>query len=86
MKGHAGSIAVSAGAIALTSAPAGVAMSFDTNGMYRATFQRADISGVAANGPGFMASDGQGAIWDYGPQDMQLLSQQETSGPITQLH
>ena len=78
MKGYSGSIAASEGAIALTSAPAGVVMFFDRMGQHRATFQRADISGASANGMGFMASDGHGAIWACGPQDMQLLSQKAT--------
>ena len=65
LKGYAGSIAVSPldGAIALTSAPAGALMLFAADGTPKATLHRADISGVAASATGFVATDGQGAVW-----------------------
>lgn len=65
MKGYAGSIAASAdGAlIALTSAPGGVVVLCDGGGVPHVTHARADISGVAAQGAGFVATDGQGAVW-----------------------
>ena len=78
MKGYAGSIAASGDSIALTSAPAGAMMIFDTNGGFRARFQRADISGVAAAADGFVASDGQGALWSVAADGLQLMSQQTT--------
>lgn len=65
MKGYAGSIAVSADGsqIGLTSAPAGVVMLFDGQGIPVATHRRADISGIAALTSGLVASDGQGGLW-----------------------
>ena len=47
--------------------PVGSAMLFVTMAAHRASFGRADISGVAANGSEFMAYDGQGAVWALAP-------------------
>lgn len=65
MKGYAGSIAWTAdGArIAITSPKGGALMLFDGAGAALATNRRADICGVAAEGAGFVATDGQGGIW-----------------------
>jgi uncharacterized protein len=65
MKGYAGSIAWTAdGArIAITSPKGGVLMLFDGTGAALATHRRTDLCGVAAEGAGFVATDGQGSIW-----------------------
>lgn len=63
MKGYAGSIAMTADHIAITSPKGGVAMVFDSAGQHLATQERADICGVAAlPGGGFLASDGTGGL------------------------
>lgn len=65
MQGYAGSIAALADGsrFAVTSAPGGAVMLFDNQGTAVATHFRADLSGVAAFGTGFVATDGLGAIW-----------------------
>ena len=64
MQGYAGSIATSAGMIALTSPRGGVAMLFGTDGAHLATLRRADLCGVApADDAPFTLTDGGGAIW-----------------------
>ena len=80
MKGYAGSIAATAdGAlIAVTSAPGGVVMICDGAGVPLATHTRADISGVSALGPGFVATDGQGVVWACDAQGLTPLSQGDT--------
>ena len=80
MQGYAGSIAVNpvTGSIALTSAPGGVLMLFDRTGTPQATLHRADISGVSASGAGFVATDGQGAVWSVQDTGLTPLSQNET--------
>ncbi|MBC7736183.1 MAG: DUF1513 domain-containing protein [Candidatus Saccharibacteria bacterium] len=98
MQGYAGSIAVdpSDGIIAMTSAPGGVVMLFDADGTPLTTLHRADISGAAASptglGPtGFVATDGQGAIWSLTRAGLTLLNQHTTLwdnhlvaiGPVT---
>lgn len=64
MKGYAGSIAWNAaGHITITSPKGGVAMLFDSQGLYLDTLARDDICGVAALGSSsFMFSDGNGAL------------------------
>lgn len=74
MKGYAGSIAATAGRIAVTSAPGGVVMLFDDNGRPIASHTRADLSGVAAMGAGFVVTDGQGVTWRL-DQELTLLEQ-----------
>ena len=80
MQGYAGSIAVDrgTGSIAMTSAPGGALMLFDADGVPQATLHRADISGVAACSAGFIATDGQGAIWSVADGAMALLTQNDT--------
>ncbi|MCY1126002.1 DUF1513 domain-containing protein [Frigidibacter sp. RF13] len=65
MQGYAGSIAWTAdGArIAITSPRGGAVMLFDGAGAVLSTHRRADICGVAAEGSGFVATDGLGGIW-----------------------
>ena len=64
MQGYAGSSACGDdGSIAVTSAPGGAVMMFDRTGGPMETLHRADISGVAASGAGFVATDGQGVVW-----------------------
>lgn len=75
MKGYAGSIAATAGRIAVTSAPGGVVMVFDDAGRPQASHFRADLSGVAAVGAGFMVTDGQGAAWQLDQGLVFLLRQ-----------
>ena len=74
MKGYAGSIAATADRIAVTSAPGGVVMLFDAAGPPLASHFRADLSGVAAAGDGFVVTDGQGVTWRL-DQNLALLEQ-----------
>jgi hypothetical protein len=81
MKGYAGSIAVSqtGSQIGLTSAPAGVLMLFDAMGTPLATHRRADISGLAALPAGFVATDGQGGVWQVASATASLLAHSDTA-------
>ncbi len=63
MQGYAGSIAAANGQIAITSPKGGVVMIFDDEGQPLATHQRLDICGIAPGADGFVATDGQGAVW-----------------------
>ena len=84
MQGYAGSIAVAAdGRIALTSSHGGVVMIHAADGTHLATHARADISGVAAVGAGFMASDGSGALWRCDVAGLQPLT---SGGPAWDNH
>ncbi len=78
MHGYAGSIATTTDRIAITSAKGGVLMIFDASGNYIATHDRADISGIATGPTGFVATDGQGAVWDAGDKGMTLLDRSAT--------
>lgn len=63
MKGYAGSIAMTADLIAITSPKGGVAMIFDFNGTYLAIHERPDICGIVAlPSGGFLATDGIGGL------------------------
>lgn len=79
MRGYAGSIAVSGGQIALTSAKGGAVMLFEASGTTLATHRRADASGVApAPGGGFVVTDGQGAVWSCDGAGLTPLGRGET--------
>ena len=78
MQGYAGSIAAMGNRIAMTSPKGGVVMMFDSAGGYVATHRRADLSGVAATATGFMATDGQGAIWACDDAGLTPLSRNQT--------
>lgn len=74
MKGYAGSIAMTdGGLIALTSPRGGVVMIHDTDGRHLATHARADVCGIAAEGEGFLATDGSGALWSCTAQGIAPL-------------
>jgi hypothetical protein len=75
MKGYAGSIAATSDRIAVTSAPGGVVVQFDSAGRPLSSHPRADLSGVAAIGGGFTVTDGQGAVWRL-DQGLALLDKQ----------
>ncbi|MGL4311588.1 MAG: DUF1513 domain-containing protein [Paracoccaceae bacterium] len=77
MKGYAGSIAASGGMIALTSPPGGVVMLFDNDGIQLARHDRADLSGVAPAGDGFLLTDGLGAVWGCGARGLRPLSRHD---------
>ena len=79
LQGYAGSIAATHDLIALTSARAGAMMIFDTDGQFKAGFQRADLAGVAASADGFVVSDGGGAVWACGLGGLTLLDRQATA-------
>jgi hypothetical protein len=79
MQGYAGSIAASGGQIALTSPVGGVLMVFTDQGAPLATLHRADVCGVAPAATGFLATDGQGAVWSCTPAGMEPLSHQTTA-------
>ncbi len=79
MKGYAGSIAMTEeGLIALTSPRGGVVMIHDASGQHLATQARADVCGIAAEGRGFLASDGSGALWSC---TAQVLAPLRRAGP-----
>lgn len=80
LQGYAGSIAVDRadGSIAITSSHGGAMMLFHADGTPQATLHRADISGVAASSAGFVATDGQGAIWSVKAGALTPLSQNDT--------
>ena len=78
MQGYAGSIAATTDRIALTSPKGGVLMIFDAQGNYMATQSRADLSGVATGITGFVATDGQGAVWSAGDKGLTLLDRNAT--------
>jgi hypothetical protein len=64
MQGYAGSVALTeSGLIAVTSPRGGVVMIHDAEGKPLASHARADVCGIAAEGGGFVASDGSGALW-----------------------
>lgn len=80
MQGYAGSIAWSGAQIAITSPKGGVAMIFTAAGAYLETIERADICGIAAaQGAGFLASDGAGALLRLSDKGAQRLTQQALS-------
>ncbi|MEO6299954.1 MAG: DUF1513 domain-containing protein [Paracoccaceae bacterium] len=78
MMGYAGSIAATKDRIAMTSPKGGVLMIFDAEGRYVATHQRADLSGVAPGITGFVATDGQGAMWNSDDNALTLLGRNDT--------
>ena len=63
MVGYAGSIAATPDQIAITSPKGGVVMIFDAAGQPLATHRRIDICGIAPGADGFVATDGEGAVW-----------------------
>ncbi|WP_435257989.1 DUF1513 domain-containing protein [Thioclava sp. FR2] len=73
MKGYAGSIAAHANRIAVTSSKGGAVMLFDISGEPITTFRRADLAGVAPNRTGFVASDGNGALWQVTDDGLTLI-------------
>ncbi len=80
MKGYAGSIAMSAEQIAITSPKGGVAMVFDAKGTYLASHERPDVSGVAAlPSGGFLATDGTGGLSLVGAAGLTRISQAAVS-------
>lgn len=78
MQGYAGSVAATATRIAITSPRGGAVMLFTLEGQPLATHRRADICGVAAQGAGFLASDGSGVLWQL---DDAALHPAATGGP-----
>ena len=53
-------------------------MIFDTDGGYLTTHRRADLCGVAPAAQGFIATDGQGAVWACDASSLTLLQNQPT--------
>ncbi|TNF21771.1 MAG: DUF1513 domain-containing protein [Rhodobacteraceae bacterium] len=62
MQGYAGSVAISAGRIGITSPRGGRLHLFDHGGSFRTSLHRADICGLAAGADGLLATDGRGGI------------------------
>ncbi len=62
MQGYAGSIAATAGQIAITSSHGGVIQIYGIDGAFQQTLTRIDASGIAAQGDGFLVTDGTGAL------------------------
>jgi uncharacterized protein len=62
MQSYAGSIAATNQLIAVTSSHGGVVQIYGMDGAFLRTFSRVDVSGVAAQGAGFMLTDGAGGI------------------------
>ncbi|MGQ0566434.1 MAG: DUF1513 domain-containing protein [Gemmobacter sp.] len=79
MQGYAGSIAAAHGMIAITSPKGGAAMMFDDAGRPLATHRRLDLCGIAAGGQGFVATDGQGAIWSCTTSGLTPLQRHATA-------
>ena len=80
MKGYAGSVAIAGDRIAMTSAKGGVAMVFDLTGKHLATYERADISGIAALAEGgFLASDGAGGLSRLDASGLTRLTQTDVA-------
>lgn len=80
MQGYAGSIAASAGRIAITSPRGGVVMIHGDDGAHRATLRRADICGVAAaNDDPFLLTDGGGAVWAGDETGLRLRARHDLS-------
>ncbi|HRK42359.1 MAG TPA: DUF1513 domain-containing protein, partial [Gemmobacter sp.] len=66
MQNYAGSIAASAGRIAITSPKGGAVQIFGDDGRFLQTLRRADACGIAAAPGGFMLSDGNGVLSHLG--------------------
>lgn len=81
MLGYAGSVAFSGdeSRVAITSPKGGVVMIFDAEGQPVVTHLRADLCGLApAAGAGFIATDGQGAVWSCTDGGLSLSARHET--------
>ena len=78
LQGYAGSIAANADRILITSPKGGAAMIFDADGTHIATHHRADLSGTAASGRGFILTDGQGAVWSASVDSLHPLTKGDT--------
>jgi hypothetical protein len=80
LQGYAGSVAATSDRILITSPKGGAAMIFGADGTHVATHHRADLSGtaVAASGPDFTVTDGQGAVWSATDDGLTPLSIGET--------
>ena len=75
MQGYAGSVAFSGDStrVGITSPKGGAVMIFDAAGQPVATHRRADLCGLAAaDGAGFTATDGQGAVWSCTDEGLDL--------------
>ena len=83
MKGYAGSIAAHANRIAVTSSKGGAVMLFDATGNPVNTFRRADLAGVAPVETGFVASDGNGALWRVTDDGLTVIRKE---GPMWDNH
>ncbi len=70
MKAYVGSIAFdeTQTLIGITSPRGGRLHIFDDTGAFRATHLRADICGLTAGPGGFIATDGQGGVWQASPE------------------
>lgn len=62
MDGYAGSVAMTADRIGITSPRGGRVHVFGTDGRFRQEFLRPDVCGLAARGPDLVATDGMGGI------------------------
>lgn len=62
MQGYAGSIAMDAGRVGITSPRGGRIHLFDFEGAFLASHLRSDICGLAAGGSGLVATDGHGGV------------------------
>ena len=80
MQGYAGSVAFSGDQtrVAITSPKGGAVMIFDGAGAPVATHRRADLCGLASGaGAGFIATDGQGAVWSCADAGLELAARHE---------
>jgi hypothetical protein len=78
MQGYAGSVAATAERILVSSPRGGAAMLFSVEGQPIATHRRADLCGVAAQGTGFLVTDGQGALWRADDSGLSPLGRSKT--------
>ncbi|QPM90200.1 DUF1513 domain-containing protein [Pseudooceanicola algae] len=72
MQGYAGSVAFdgSGDFVGITSPVGGRLHVFDADGGFVASHARSDICGLARRDSGFLATDGQGGIWQAGVQSL----------------
>ena len=87
MKGYAGSVAINGAGdlIGITSPVGGRLMLFDRDGLPVATHKRDDICGLSAGPQGFVATDGQGAVWACDRDGLTALSHEATRAWVNHL-
>ncbi|NIZ08044.1 DUF1513 domain-containing protein [Pseudooceanicola sp. HF7] len=72
MRGYAGSVAFDGigGQVGITSPRGGRIHVFDDTGAFAASLHRGDVCGLAGSPGGFLATDGQGGVWQAGAEGL----------------